>query len=133
MHRSPIKPEKINAFQYTTEFDLDAGRIQEILKGSVFAVDSNKMYLYTQDGTVFADLADLTAANTDSIGFKFAESFTGNPITKPMPLHLEAVRLLAGGKFNSIKVKLNTELSVVLFELIAENTTIKYILTTRLA
>lgn len=133
MHRSPIKPEKINAFQYTTEFDLDAGRIQEILKGSVFAVDSNKMYLYTQDGTVFADLADLTAANTDSIGFKFAESFTGNPITKPMPLHLEAVRLLAGSKFTTIKVKLNTELSVVLFELTAPNATIKYILTTRLA
>jgi hypothetical protein len=133
MHRSPIKPEKLNAFQYTTEFDLDAGRIQEILKGSVFAVDSNKMYLYTQDGAVFADLADMTTANTDSIGFKFAESFTGTPITKPMPLHLEAIRLLAGGKFNSIKVKINIDLSVVLFELATANTVIKYILTTRLA
>lgn len=133
MHRSPIKPEKLNAFQYTTEFNIDVRRIQEVLKGSVFAVDSNKMYLYTQDGMVYADLADMTTANTDSIGFQFTDTFTGTPIVKPMPLHLEAVRLLAGGKFDSIKVKINIDLSVVLFELTAPKTVIKYILTTRIA
>lgn len=133
MHRSAIKPEKINNFQFTTEFSIGVKRIQEILKGSVFAIDSNKMYLYTEGTKVFADLADHSTPNTDSIGFEFADSFTGTPIVKPMPLHLEAIRLLAGVKFDSVVVKANVDMSVVLFELTTANAVIKYILTTRIS
>lgn len=133
MHRSSIKPDKINNFQYTTEFTIGNKRIQEILKGSVFAIDSNKMYLYTEDGKVFADLADHTTPNTDSIAFEFAEAFTGTPIIKPMALHLEAIRLLAGVKFDSVKIRVNIDLGIVLFELTTANALIKYILSTRIS
>lgn len=133
MHKSSIKPEKINNFTATTEFEIGSKRIQETLKGSAFAIDSNKMYLYTEDGKVFADLADHNTPNTDNIGFEFAEKFTGTPIVKPMALHLEAIRLLGGIKFESVKVKVNVDLAVVLFELTTANALIKYILTTRIS
>lgn len=133
MHKSSIKPEKINNFQYTTEFTIGSKRIQEILKGSAFSIDSNKMYLYTEDGIVYADLADHSTPNTDSVAFEFGETFTGSPIAKPMALHLDAVRLLAGVKFDSVTIKVNGDLGIVLFELTTANALIKYILSTRIS
>jgi hypothetical protein len=131
MHKTTIKPEKINAFQYTTEFTIPNKKIQDVLKGVSFAIDSNKLYLYTQDGAVHADLADNATPNTDSVGYMLADAFTGTPIVKPLALHLEAVRILAGIKFDQIKIRVNVDLSIVLFELVTENTLLKYILTTR--
>jgi hypothetical protein len=131
MQHSGIKPEKINSFKFNTEFEIPNRRIQEVLKGSSFAVDINKIYLYTQDTLVMVDIADLATPLTDSIGFEFAEAFAGTPILTPIPLHLDSIRLLAGVKFNSVKVKVNTELSVVLFELTTPNTVLKYIISSR--
>ena len=133
MHKSSIKPEKINNFQYTTEFTIENKRIQEILKGSVFSIDTNKMYLYTENGQVFADLADHATPNTDSVAFVFTDTFTGMPIVKPMALHLDAMRLLSGVKYNSVNIKVNVDIGIVLFELTTANAVIKYILSTRIS
>jgi hypothetical protein len=127
MQRCPVNPTKIKQLTYDTEFTLVNNKFNDVLKGSSIATDSDKLYFYTKNDQVFAELNDYERQNINNITYLVSDAYTGEPIKNTLPLNLENIRLLAGLKSESIKVKINNELKVTLFEIEDDKTTIKFI------
>lgn len=128
MQRCPVNPDKINKLKYDTGFILSNDKFNDVLKGSSIATDSDKLYFYTKDGQVFAELNDYERQNINNITYLVADKFVGEPIKNTLPLNLENIRLLAGTKCGEFTVKINNELKVTLFQIEEENITIKFII-----
>ena len=122
--RPNINLEKINSFTYDVEFEIDKNLLGRIFKGSTFASETNKLYFYTENGLLMAELTDGSRHNTDNFTISLgAADFNLDPI----PISLDNVRLLSiiNDKFN---VKINTEYGVVIFDIQENGIKLKYII-----
>jgi hypothetical protein len=126
--RSTLNPDKIKALQYDSTFVISQQKFNEVLKGSSIATDSDKLYIFTKDDIVYAELNDFERQNISNITYKISDSYTGTPIKTAIPFNLESIRLLAGLRAESMTVKINHSLKVSLFEVEDEDTTIKFII-----
>jgi len=128
MQRCPVNPDKINQLTYDSEFTLTNFKFSEILKGSSIATDSDKLYFYTKDDSVYAELNDFERQNINNITYLATEKFQGEPIKNALPLNLENIRLLAGLRVDNFKVKINNSLKVTLFETKDNDVCVKFII-----
>lgn len=121
--------EKINNFQYDISFNVDRNILNQIFKGSVFASETNKVYFYTEQKgegesyRLMAELTDRSRHNTDN--FTLCIGFIDQELT-PIPINFDNVRLLnnISGEFT---VRVNKEYGVVVFEQVAQDIKLKYI------
>jgi len=116
MQRVTVSCQKIKSLAYNTSFTLPIIKFNELLKGSSITTDSDKLYLFTKDGSVHAELNDFERQNINSVDYFVTEVFEGCELQIPIPLSLESVRLLAGLKATQFTVKINTQLKIVTFE-----------------
>ena len=74
-----------------------------LFKGSVFASETNKIYFYTENGSLMAELTDRARHNTDNFTLNLGEASFD---LKPVPVNLDNIRLLSiiNNEFN---VKIN--------------------------
>jgi hypothetical protein len=125
---SSVNIEKIASLKYDTVFDISLGKIKQIMSAYSFVNDVNKIYFYTKDDSVVAEIDDKSRQNIDNVSLIASQSFTGNPLLTPMSVKIEVFKLLASSK-TSIKVKINNEFKVFVFETQEdENTQLKYII-----
>lgn len=127
VQRAPLNPEKIKALQYDSSFTLSITKFNEILKGSSIATDSDKLYFYTKDDTVYAELNDHERQNINNITYRISDNYEGAPIKNALPFNLESVRLLAGLRADSFTVRINNTLKVCLFEVEDSDIMLKFI------
>jgi len=127
MQRCPVNPAKIKTLKYDSGFILPNIKFNEILKGSSIATDSDKLYFYTKNEEVYAELNDYERQNINNLTYLVTDKFVGEPIKNALPLNLENVRMLAGLKAASISVKINNTLKVTLFEVTDQNVNIKFV------
>mgnify|MGYP000403797112 CR=1 FL=1 len=116
--------EKINKFNFDIQFTLDRSTLQQILKGSTFTSETNKIYFYTEGKELIGELSDRARHNTDNFAINLGEvDFT----LTPTPVNFDNIRLLTtiNDKFVA---KINTEYGVVVFEIEANNIKLKYII-----
>lgn len=128
MSRCPISPEKIKKLNYDSEFVLTVAKLQELLKGSSIATESDKIYISTKDAKVYAELNDFERHNVNNVCYQIADTYTGKDITAPIILGLESVRLLTGLKTHSFNVKINAELKIACLEYVNEHIDVKFII-----
>jgi len=128
IQKCPVNPEKINQLSYDSEFTLSNFKFQELLRGSTIATDSDKLYFYTKDDQVYAELNDYERQNINNLTYLISDSFKGMPIKTGIPLNLENIRLLAGLRVDSFRIKINNSLKVTLFECSDENVSVKFII-----
>ena len=103
-------------------------KIQEIIKGSIFTAAADKVYFYTKDGAVYAELTDKVMQDIDSITFNASETYTGNDIATPLPFNMEILRLINSTSYDTLTVKINNAYKILLFEICTPNVTFKYII-----
>lgn len=127
IRRPEISFDKIAKLDFDSEFILTGERLSEILKGSAFAAETNKIYFFTKEGAVYSELTDKSADSTDSITFQTAEQYTGNDINKPLPFSLEILRLLNASRTDSIFVRINNTYKVLTFDIITPESETKYV------
>jgi len=123
-----INIEKLKALNFDGKFSLTQSAITSLIKGSVIATDTNKLYLTFRDGIVYGDLTDLTRANTDSYGMKLTEDYQGQPFIKPIPLNFEIFRIISCMKFKTIDAQLITKMGVLMFDTTLESTNLKFVI-----
>jgi hypothetical protein len=128
MQKCPVNPEKIQSLKYDSEFTLTNIKFNEILRGSSIATDTDKLYFFTKDDEVYAELNDYERQNINNITYLASNSFLGEPIKNALPLNLENIRMLAGLKTDSFKIKINNSLKVTLFECKEEEVSVKFII-----
>lgn len=120
-----INIEKVKSFKFDISFQLTKDVLQAIIKGSTFATETNKVYLYTEEGSLKAELTDRARHNTDAFCLDLGEvDFE----LKPLPLNLDNLKLLSTiGK--EINVGVNTDYGVCVFDIEATDIKLKYIIT----
>ena len=121
-----INLDKINAFKYDLEFNLDKEILQQIFKGSTFTSETNKIYFYTEDGKLKAELTDRARHNTDNFTLSIGDAKFD---LEPTPVNFDNIRLLSIIN-DSFNVKVNTEYGVVVFDIMQNNIKLKYIVST---
>jgi hypothetical protein len=119
-----INLEKINSFKFDVEFKLNKNTLQRLFKGSTFASETNKIYFYTEDNNLMAELTDRARHNTDNFTLSLGKA---DIELKPVPVNLDNIRLLSiiNEEFN---VKVNTEYGVVVFDIEDKDIKLKYII-----
>tara|TARA_R100001129_G_scaffold49329_1_gene34107 strand:+ start:452 stop:1174 length:723 start_codon:yes stop_codon:yes gene_type:complete len=122
--RPNINLDKISKFKYDVEFDLDKATLQRIFKGCGFAHETNKIYFYTEDGNLMAELTDRSRHNTDNFTLSIGKVKFD---LEAVPLNLDNLRLLTSID-NKFDVKVNTEFGVVVFDIESNGIKLKYII-----
>lgn len=125
LSKPSINVEKIKSFTYDIKFTLKKESINSIIKGSTFATETNKLYLYTQDGRLKGELTDRARHNTDVFALDLGEvDFT----LSPLPINLDNIKLLSFiGE--DINFGINTEYGVTIIDISNSNIKLKYIIT----
>ena len=119
-----INIDKINKFKFDVKFNLNKATIQRLFKGSTFASETNKIYFYTDGRALMAELTDRARHNTDNFTLSLGEvDFELEPIS----INLDNVRLLSLLN-DDIRVKINTEFGVVVFDIEESNIKLRYII-----
>jgi len=125
---STVNIEKIASLSYDIIFELSLSKIKQIMSAYSFVNDVNKIYFYTKDDKVHAEIDDKTLQNIDNVSLMVSNDYTGNPLLSPLSVKIEVFKLLASSK-TSIKVKINNEFKVFVFETQEDdNTQLKYII-----
>lgn len=125
LSKPSINVEKIKSFTYDIKFTLKKESINSIIKGSTFATETNKLYLYTQDGRLKGELTDRARHNTDVFALDLGEA---NFDLSPLPVNFDNIKLLSFiGE--DINFGINTEYGVTVIDISNTNIKLKYIIT----
>jgi len=115
IEKAPVKLEKIKELQFNSDFIIDKDKVAEIMKGTTFATDTKKIYFYTKDGNVYAELTDRELANTDSVSYFITDEFSGEELKIPILIDLEIFKMFYGLK-QDIIAKINSKTKVIMFK-----------------
>lgn len=121
--------KKIESFEYDANFKMSIDTFNTLLKSSTFITESNKIYIYTQDGNVYCELTDKSRHNLDSYTTKLSERYEGADIEKPLPFSFDVIRNVAVLKAQEIDVKINTSKGVLCIDVEDGEYQLKYIST----
>ena len=86
-----VNLDKINAFKFDVKFSIDKNMLNQIFKGSTFASETNKIYFYTEDGQLMAELTDRARHNTDNFTIAIQKADFD---LSPTPINFDNIRLL---------------------------------------
>lgn len=118
---------KIKQIEFNTVFSVDQQTVNQLVKGSTFTTDTDKIYFHTQDGKVFATLTDRQRHNVDSFTQLVSENVKGDDLERELPIGFETIRIISSIRFTELKVHINTKLNVFLFQLICNDTNISIV------
>lgn len=119
-----LNVDKIRSFKFDVNFDFSRDIVQSLLKGSTFASETNKVYFYTEGGSVKADLTDKARHNTDNYSLTICDS---DAELKDTPVNFDNIRLLSAVS-NEYKCSVNTDYGVVVIDNDTDCIKLKYII-----
>lgn len=117
--------QKIKDFSYDIKFNVTKSLLQQLFKGSTFASETNKVYFYTEDGKLKAELTDRSRHNTDVFAITIIDGVDFK--LEPLPINFDNIRLLTSVT-NEYQFNINTEYGVVVVENCSDTTKLKYII-----
>lgn len=119
-----INLDKINSFDYDVSFNLTKQVLTQVFKGSTFASNTNKIYFYTENDNLMAELTDRARHNTDNFTLSIDKVKFD---LKPTPINFDNIRLLTNIG-NTFDVNINTQYGVAIFNSSLNNIRLKYVL-----
>ena len=123
-----ISVEKIGNLTFNTKFKVSYSSMINLIKSSTFAINLNKLYIYTKDGNVYAEINDKQAHNVDSVSIKLCNGFYGDEIADPLPISFETIRTVVGSKCDMLTINVNTKLNVMTFDINNVESRLTYII-----
>lgn len=115
MSRSNFNIKKITQLTFDTEFNIPVNVQKKIITAYSFSADCQKVYLKEVDGSIYAEINDLTQHNKDSVELKITDDCIGELIKHPVPVNIEIFKNLMYTKNSNIHVKINNEFKVLVF------------------
>jgi hypothetical protein len=124
LQKPSLSLEKIKNFTFDITFSLTKQQLSSIIKGSTFATETNKLYLYTEEDKLIAELTDKARHNSDSYTMALG---TVDFKLQPVSLNFDNVRLLT--LLNDvITVNINTKYGVIIIVTSNDTTKISYLI-----
>ena len=124
-----VSIDKIKKLTFNHVFKISKNDILSLIKGSSLMTDADKLYFSVQDQGVFAEITDKETQNTDSYTQLVHDQYTGE-MFKEMSINFEILRILSSLRFEHVQVRVNTDVNVLLFEVITDNIKHTFICTT---
>ena len=124
-----VKIEKIYDMGFDFECDIEKDIFKIVLKGSSFADKTNKIYLYTKDNSFYGLLTDESLQNVDTVEFELSDTYVGADINTKIPLNLQIYRVISTLQFDKIKIKINIQKGIVMFEIKDDDFLLQYLVT----
>jgi hypothetical protein len=115
MSKSTFSLKKISSLTFDTEFSIPISCQKKIISAYSFSPDVSKIYFKENEGSIYAEINDLTQYNKDSVEFKVCEQYIGDCINQPTPISIELFKNLICNKNSSITVKINNQYKVFVF------------------
>jgi hypothetical protein len=122
-----ISLDKIKKLDFNTHAKIDYDSISNLLRGSTFTTDTNKIYFSTKDGALYGELTDKQKHNVDSYTQFIASEYKGDDLAVPLPLDFEVVRLISTIRFDTINMHIAQANNVFMFDIDSENSKLNYI------
>jgi hypothetical protein len=129
INKCPVSPSKIRALDSDVEFNLTTEKLSEIIRNQGLVSDATKVYFFSQDGEVYAELNDRERQNINNMTMFVTDTYIGD-FDKPLIVDLQALRMLLGLKNNHFTVKINNKVNVFLFDINEGNTDIRFAIST---
>lgn len=126
INQPKINFDKLSTFNFESSFSIKDKKLNELVKASTFATDSNKVYLSSNGAILKGDLTDKARYNVDSFEVGLSEDYSG-PQLQNLCLGFEVFRILSTCRYNTLNCKIAPKLGVVLFEFSNNIFTTKYI------
>ena len=124
MLKPKINLSKINGFVFDVQFSITNELIKAIYKGNAFTRDTNKLYFYTEDGSLKVELNDRVKHNTNVFGMTLGSAdFNLQPIAINYN-NFKMVELIG----DYVDISINTQYGIVTFDVVKGNTSLKYII-----
>jgi hypothetical protein len=120
-----INASKIAELQFPISFNIQYKSLIELLKGSTFATESNKLYVYSNNNKIYGDLTDRSRHNVDSLSIPLCE-YSG-PELQNLCLNFEIIRIISSVRVKQLECKINPKLGVVLFQIMDGPVKTRYI------
>lgn len=119
-----INIAKILEMKCDVEFNITKQLLGSIIKGSSFATDTNKVYLFTEDGVLKAELTDRAKHNTDMYNLTLGPT---DYHFDPVILNIDNIKLLSCVS-DILKISINTTYSVNVVDISNNSIKLKYII-----
>jgi hypothetical protein len=126
---STIKIENIANLSFDTEFEISLAKIRQVMSAYSFVSDVAKIYFYTKDGKIYADIDDQTMQNVDNLSLLVSPEYTGSQMDH-ISIKIEVFKSLVSSKYPvKVKVKNSNTMKVFVFNTREdENVELKYII-----
>jgi hypothetical protein len=125
-----VSIEKIKKLEFKYSFDITKSDVLSLIKGSSLVTDVDKLYFSVENSHVFAEITDKESSNTDSFSHRVASEYAGDGEFNQMSINFEILRIISGLRFDKIKVRINTDVNVLLFETAIDKVKHNFICTT---
>jgi len=120
-----VDVNKIASLNFPVKFNIQYKSLIDLLRGSTFTTESNKLYLYSQNGKIYGDLTDRARQNVDSISLPLGE-YTGETLDY-LCLNFELIRIISSVRVKQLECKINPKIGVILFQLLDGSVKTRYI------
>lgn len=91
-----VNEERLASLKYEIEFVLEAATIKQIMAAaSISNIEEKKIYFYTNDGKVFAEINDKSQPKVDSVSLPVSDIYTGTSL-QPTSINYDIIRNLNG-------------------------------------
>jgi hypothetical protein len=107
-----LNVEKIKKLDFNTKFIVKENELNTLFKGSSFATETSKVYIYQEDGKINGELGDHSRHNTDNFICKLSDDFEGS-IEKPLPINFDSFRLVSFNGSREVKFSVNTDMGII--------------------
>ena len=112
---SSVNIESIKQLTFDTEFEIPTSKLKQIMSAYSFSTDVSKIYFYSKNNMIYADVDDKTLTNVDNMTFSITENILGDQLEKPIAVKIEVFKNLVSSKL-PIKVKINNSHGVFVFQ-----------------
>lgn len=123
-----LNVQKLSTLTFDGKFTLLFNSLQDLIKGSSIATDSNKIYLTFKNGTVLGELTDKARPNVDSYGLIISKDYSGTQLASPLPLNFEIFRIISSMKFKELNCSLSSKTGVFIFDALNNNIAMKFVI-----
>lgn len=112
---SSVSTDVISKLSFDTEFEIQISKLKQIMSAYTFVTDVSKIYFYSKNRKIHADIDDKTMENVDNMSFIVSDSVIGDELISPIPIKIEVFKNLISSKL-PVKVKINNQHKVFVFQ-----------------
>jgi hypothetical protein len=107
-----LNVEKVKNLNFNTKFLVKEQELNTLFKGSSFATETSKVYLFEEDNKIYSELGDRSKHNSDNFVCILSDNYEGN-IAKPLPVNFDSFRLVSFSGSREVNFSINTDMGVI--------------------